>query len=943
MLERDQPPSHAKGGTPLLALIASSDLREALSAAAKRPPRVMDTAEQLLAALGENDTTNTIVVIDGATNDLDDLLRKMKQATARNRCRVILIDAAPDQLQDGADVTTTAASLSDAVQAMSNSTQPRPIPDLDRVLQASLLGAALEPSLAAAADDVAAGFDVDGCLISVRGEYSGGGTNDRTWSSMEWIEAASCCRSSTRSGATVIAPRQLGRSAGSSSYIAVPMDSPFGTDGFIGLVVERPHVFSRSDRNALFAIAHRFAAELSWRSVHDRLVEEFDRSALGPGLDRVLGTWNRPALEQLTAMHLASARRTGTPLSAAVFDVVNLQGINNSHGLKIGDALLRRLADAVRAQIREEDTLGRWAGDEIAVLFNGIEPETARRAVERLLKELRKRPLDLGGRSVELAVSAGVAAAQPEESVEQFLSRAAVAARQAQDNGIDIARAAQSSPASPSPQQDMARDIGSTTLGGTFRLLHEISGGGMGVVYRGEDLALERPVAIKMLRPDLGVDKEFTERFRREAAMLAHLRHPNLVQVYSFGTTEGESYFVMELVEGESLEQAIERGRLEGSAMSLWDLASVVEQIASALSALHERGIVHRDVKPANVIIDPFQARAVLVDVGIAHQHEQQRTIAGTPGFVAPEVIAGGEATARSDVYGLAATAYATLTLSQPWPGRDPMAVMAAQRQGNLRPPSELRPELALIDEIILAAMSVDPANRPESAEGFASVLVANLAQVVGPRREPDGRVREPTGKGPRLRRAHDTSDARTRGVVFRSVARAIGVRQAERLRDAIGGDHAELARALSHDTAPLTWLPTDLFIDLLRVAPEQMGCDPLRFANDIARSAVRASFRRFFPASAATLVPENTLSAIGRVWGRYQSWGSISSMPVHGAEVVVRLTEKPTNPSLCQWTSGLLEQLVVLAGGGQASVQHHACESRGDSACLFRASWTRS
>ena len=91
------------------------------------------------------------------------------------------------------------------------------------------------------------------------------------------------------------------------------------------------------------------------------------------------------------------------------------------------------------------------------------------------------------------------------------------------------------------------------TLGGTYRLLHEISRGGMGVVYRAEDLALERPVAIKMLRPDLAEDREFVERLRDEAAMLARLQHPNLVQIYSFGQTGGDSYFVMELVEGESL------------------------------------------------------------------------------------------------------------------------------------------------------------------------------------------------------------------------------------------------------------------------------------------------------------------------------------------------------------------------------------------------------
>src|SRR5690606_37342148 len=101
---------------------------------------------------------------------------------------------------------------------------------------------------------------------------------------------------------------------------------------------------------------------------------------------------------------------------------------------------------------------------------------------------------------------------------------------------------------------------------------------------------LERPVAIKMLRPDLAEDPELVERFRIEASMLAHIQHPNLVQIYSFGHTGGDSYFVMELVEGESLEQAFERHHAEGTAMPLAELPQVITQIASALDALHERG-----------------------------------------------------------------------------------------------------------------------------------------------------------------------------------------------------------------------------------------------------------------------------------------------------------------------------------------------------------------
>jgi hypothetical protein len=181
----------------------------------------------------------------------------------------------------------------------------------------------------------------------------------------------------------------------------------------------------------------------------------------------------------------------------------------------------------------------------------------------------------------------------------------------------------------------------------------------------------------------------------------------------------------------------------------------------------------------------------------------------------------------------------------------------------------------------------------------------------------------------------------KTRGVVFRSVTRALGVRDAERLRDGIAAEHPELARALA-DIAPLAWLPTELFTLLLAIAPSHVDRDSARLARDIARATVRASFRRFFPASAATLVPERTLSAIRNVWSRYQSWGTVSSMPIHTTETVVRITGTPRNPDLCVWTSGMLEQLVILSGGRGVAVDHEACEARNDDACLFRAMWGR-
>jgi len=298
-------------------------------------------------------------------------------------------------------------------------------------------------------------------------------------------------------------------------------------------------------------------------------------------------------------------------------------------------------------------------------------------------------------------------------------------------------------------------------------------------------------------------------------------------------------------------------------------------------------------------------------------------------------VIEGMEANARSDVYGLAATTYTLLTLSSPW--GDGEGVLQRQcSDETVAPPSSVRAELAPADDVLLRALSRDPMQRPSSAGAFARDLRAALL-ALAPIPKPDGARWVANTVMP----SRGAVVPKTRGVVFRSVTRALGVRDAERLRDAIGGAHPELSRALT-DTAPLAWLPTDLFTQLLAIAPAHVNRDSARLARDIARATVRASFRRFFPASAATLVPERTMSAIRNVWSRYQSWGTVSSMPIHAAETVVRITGTPRNPDLCVWTCGMLEQLVILSGGRGVAVDHEACEAREDDACLFRVMWGR-
>lgn len=832
----------------------------------------------------------------------------------------------------GIDAVILESGLAVALRTSGDRQPGPPALAIDRLLEISILAGPLEQALEAASDQVAASFGAERCVISIRGDSSSGaGSGGHTWDSLSWDRTVIHCRAAVTCGATVIAPSRDASSC--ESVLAVPLGR---TQGFVGLVVSGVHVFPQGQRLALGALASRFGAELGWRGVHQVTTNELDRLVNGPGLDRMLGVWNRPAMFQMVTMHTSAARRFGLPLSVIAIVIADLESVNQRHGLEIGDRLLRRVADAIQATVRSEDLVSRLSGGKLTISMLGTPFEGAHRVAERLHEAFEARAVEHGGGDVlRPRVMLGVAALQPTEDSSTLIARAVGAALRAREEGTVIAKATTGKQSLRLSQQIEISEDQRTTLGGSYRLLHEINRGGMGVVYRAQDLSLERQVAIKMLRPDLAEDRTFVEHLRAEAAMLARIQHPNLVHIYNFGQSGGDSYFVMELVEGEALQQAVERHRAEKTQFPLADVVGTLDEISSALDTLHERGIIHRDVKPANLIRDPFRDRSVLVDVGIARRYGQYTQIAGTPGYVAPEVFAGAEATARADVYGLACSAYTLLTLTPPF-GDDDQAIA---RQCNGEPPlrpSVFRPELAAIDDILLTALSRDPMQRPASAGELARAVRAALdVKAEPPKRDARRWV------GNTVLPSSQAVMERTRGVVFRSVARALGVRGGERLRDAIGNEHADLVRALT-EAAPFDWLSTELFTRLLAIAPAYVDRETTLLARDIGRAAVRASFRRFFPASAATLDPERTLSAIRTVWGRYHTWASVSSLPVRPTETVVRITSTLRDPALCAWTTGMLEQLVTLSGGRSPSIGHDECEARGEEACMFHVTWSQ-
>ena len=273
-------------------------------------------------------------------------------------------------------------------------------------------------------------------------------------------------------------------------------------------------------------------------------------------------------------------------------------------------------------------------------------------------------------------------------------------------------------------------------LAGRYDVKRELGAGGMGQVLLGRDVALDRPVAIKVIAPDLASSPASRQRFLREARTVARLRHPNIVAVYAAGEADNLLYFVMEYVEGESLRQMLEReGRAEGPRVAR--SVALLADLARALGYAHAQGVVHRDVKPENVLLDAATGRAMLTDFGVARAFTSgndsdadsavTRTgfVVGSPRYMSPEQAVGErELDGRSDIYSLGLVAYELFAGSAPFTGSSPMAVLTQQLTETPPPLAQRRPDLPLvITSAIDRALSKQPAQRWPTAEEFARAI----------------------------------------------------------------------------------------------------------------------------------------------------------------------------------------------------------------------------
>ncbi|GIF46741.1 serine/threonine-protein kinase [Asanoa ferruginea] len=258
-------------------------------------------------------------------------------------------------------------------------------------------------------------------------------------------------------------------------------------------------------------------------------------------------------------------------------------------------------------------------------------------------------------------------------------------------------------------------------VGGRYRLVERLGAGGMSVVWRGYDEVLGRQVAVKVLASSLAADPAFRQRIRTEAQAAARLSHPHITNVYDYGESSGVPYVVMELVDGVPLAAVT-------TPMPWPDAVAICIEIASALAAAHSRGVVHRDVTPSNVMLTAVGAK--VLDFGISAVIGEQEvgpdgSLLGTPAYIAPERLDGGQVSAAADVYGLGLLLYRCLAGRLPWPATSRTELLRSHLHAEPAPLPEIEDLPPAVAALCLSCLAKAPDERPTSAEVVEALAAA--------------------------------------------------------------------------------------------------------------------------------------------------------------------------------------------------------------------------